>query len=191
MSWAAPAASEPFFIMKGVLENMLASYKITAQYVRSTRKFLHPGKSAEVVVNGETIGFIGELHPAVAGQIDMREKVVLFELDVEKLVKHAVFKYSFADFSKFPSIYKDISVVVDAKTPSVEMIECIRSTNKLAEDAFLFDVYSGTGIEEGKESRTYRVYFSAADRTLTDDETNSILQKMIENLTKQFGAQLR
>ncbi|MGE4319669.1 MAG: phenylalanine--tRNA ligase subunit beta [Deferribacterales bacterium] len=191
MSWAAPAPSEPFYIMKGVLENILSTYKIKAEYVRSERKYLHPGKGAEVMVNGQSIGFIGELHPAIADSIDLRENVVIFEISMEKLVENAQFIYKFSDFSKFPSIYKDISVVVDDKTPSVDMISCIKETSKLAEDAFLFDVYAGKGIEEGKASRTYRVYFSATDRTLTDEETNSILQKMIENLSKQFGAQLR
>ncbi|WP_303852309.1 phenylalanine--tRNA ligase subunit beta [Seleniivibrio woodruffii] len=191
MSWAAPAPVEPFFALKGILENVLNSYKIKAEYVRSGKHFLHPGKGADVVVNGTVIGFIGELHPAVADEADIRENVVLFEIDMELLVENAVFQYKFADFSKFPSIYKDISVVVDRATASVDMINCIKGTSKLAEDAFLFDVYAGKGIEEGKESRTYRVYFTASDRTLTDEETNGLLLKMIENLTKEFGAILR
>lgn len=191
MGWAAPQQEEPFFILKGVLENILSTYKVTAEYVRSTRGFLHPGKSAEIMVNGESIGFIGELNPATADKADIRENVVLFELSVEKLAANAVFQYHFSDFSKFPSVYKDISVVVDKKTPSVDMIGSILKGSKLAEEAFLYDVYAGKGIDEGKESRTYRVYFSAADRTLTDEETNSTLQKMIETLEKDFGAILR
>lgn len=191
MSWAAPAPTEPFYILKGVLENVLASYKIKAEYVRSERTFLHPGKSAEVTVNGESIGFIGEIHPALGSELDIRENVVIFEISMEKFIENAVFQYKFADFSKFPAVYKDVSVVVDRKTPSVDMIKCIKDTNRLAEDAFLFDIYSGKGIEEGQESRTYRILFSASDRTLTDEETNGILQNVIDNLTKQFGAQLR
>ncbi|MCD8554721.1 hypothetical protein [Seleniivibrio sp.] len=110
---------------------------------------------------------------------------------MEEMIENAIFQYKFADFSKFPSVYKDISVVVDRSTASVDMINCIKGTSKLAEDAFLFDVYAGKGIEEGRESRTYRVYFTASDRTLTDEETNAQLQKMIDNLTKEFGAVLR
>jgi len=191
MSWAAPAPVEPFFALKGVLENVLNGYKIKAEYVRSDRHFLHPGKAAEVIVAGKSIGFIGELHPAVADEADVRENVVLFEVDMAELIANATFQYKFAEFSKFPSVYKDISVVVDCSTASVDMINCIKGTSKLAEDAFLFDVYSGKGIEEGRESRTYRVYFTASDRTLTDEETNGQLQKMIDNLTKEFNAQLR
>lgn len=191
VSWAAPAAIEPFFILKGVLDDIMGAYKVTAEYVRSTRGFLHPGKSAEIMVNGESIGFIGELNPAVADKADIKENVVIFELSVEKLATNAVFQYKFADFGKFPSVYKDISIVVDKSTPSVDMIKTIVSSSKLAEEAFLYDVYSGKGIDDAKESRTYRVYFSAADRTLTDEETNSALQKMIAALESEFGAQLR
>ncbi|MGE4268191.1 MAG: phenylalanine--tRNA ligase subunit beta [Deferribacterales bacterium] len=191
MSWAAPKAIEPFFALKGVLENVLNAYKIKAEYARSERHFLHPGKAAEILVGGKSVGFIGELHPAVADEADIRESVVLFEVDVEEMIDSATFQYKFAEFSKFPSVYKDISVVVDRSTASVDMINCIKGTSKLAEDAFLFDVYAGKGIEEGRESRTYRVYFTASDRTLTDEETNAQLQKMIDNLTKDFGAVLR
>jgi len=191
MGWAAPKGTEPFYMMKGVLENLLDQYKIQASFVKSERAFLHPGKSAEVMVNGKSIGFIGELHPSKAEEADIRERVTLFEIDMENFVDAAAFTYKFASFSKFPSVYKDISVVVDIATPTEKLIECIKATSPIAEDALLFDVYTGTGIEAGKASRTFRVLFTAEDRTLTDEETNGILQKMIENMTKEYGAQLR
>lgn len=190
-SWAAPKAVEPFYMMKGVLENLLAQYKIEAKFVKSDRHFLHPGKSAEVMINGKPIGFIGELHPSTAEAADIRERVTLFEIDMQDFVDAATFIFKFESFSKFPSVYKDISVVVDVATPTEKLIDCILATSPIAEEAFLFDVYSGTGIEEGKVSRTFRVLFTAEDRTLTDEETNGILQKMIENMKSEYGAQLR
>lgn len=191
MSWAAPANAEPFYMMKGVLDNLFAQYKIKATYVKSDKPFLHPGKSADVCVDGECIGFIGELHPLTADDAEIRERVTLFEVDMISFVEKAAFTFKFGSFSKFPSVYKDISVVVDTDTSAEKLIECIKSTNKLAEDVFLFDVYSGKGIEEGKTSRTFRVLFTAADRTLTDEETNGILADMITRLTKEYGAILR
>lgn len=191
MSWAAKGSAEPFFMLKGVLENLLSQYKISATFVKSDKEFLHPGKSADIIVNGVNIGFIGELHPSTAEDADIRERVTLFEIDMESFVANASFTYKFEAFSKFPSVYKDISVVVDNTTPNEKLIDCIKSTSKLAEDVFLFDIYSGKGIEEGQASRTFRVLFTAADRTLTDEETNEILQKMITNLTEKHNAQLR
>lgn len=191
MSWLAPSGAEPFYVMKGVLENLLFQYKIEARFVKSDKKFLHPGKSADVYVNGDCIGFIGELHPVTAEEAEIRERVTLFEIDMIGFTDCAAFTYQFRPFSKYPSVYKDISVVVDANAPAEKLIECIKSTNKLAEDVFLFDVYTGKGIEEGKTSRTFRVLFTAPDRTLTDEETNSILADMIANLGKDFDAVLR
>lgn len=105
---------------------------------------------------------------------------------------NAKFTFQYENFSKFPSVYKDISVVVDKTTPTEKMEECIKGTSKLAEDVFLLDVYEGKGIEDGQVSRTFRVLFTASDRTLTDEETNSVLADMISNLEKKdFGAALR
>ncbi|ADD68727.1 phenylalanyl-tRNA synthetase, beta subunit [Denitrovibrio acetiphilus DSM 12809] len=191
VSWAAPKGTEPFFMMKGVLENLLAQYKIKAEFTKSSRHFLHPGKSAEVIVNGKSIGFIGELHPLTAEAAELRERVTFFEIDMQDFVDNAEFVFKFESFSKFPSVYKDISVIVDTDTPTEKLTECIKNTSKLAEDVSLYDVYTGKGIEEGKASRTFRVLFTAGDRTLTDEETNGILQKMIDNLVKDYGAQLR
>ncbi len=193
MSWGgAPASSEPFFILKGVLENILSQYKVTAKFVKSDKAFLHPGKSADVIINGENVGFIGELHPATADDAEIRESVTLFEIDMLTFKDNAKFTFQYENFSKFPSVYKDISVVVDKTTPPTEkMEECIKGTSKLAEDVFLLDVYEGKGIEDGQVSRTFRVLFTASDRTLTDEETNSVLADMISNLEKDFGAALR
>jgi phenylalanyl-tRNA synthetase beta chain len=191
MSWLAPKGAEPFYMLKGLLENLFAQYKIQPQYVKCEKHFMHPGKSADIYSGGKYIGFMGELHPAKADEADIRENVLLFEIDMETLVELAKFSYKFSPFSRFPSVYKDISVVVDAVTPTEKLIECIRSTSRLAEDVFLFDVYSGKGIDEGRVSKTFRVLFTADDRTLTDEETNGVLQKMIDNLTASFGAQLR
>lgn len=191
MSWAAPAASEPFYMLKGVLVNLCGQYRVGLRFVKSDKDFLHPGKSADVYIGETYIGFLGELHPAKAEQAEIRERVTLFEIDMESFVESIEFTYEYSTFSKFPSVYKDISVVVDSAVPAEKLINCIKSTSKLAEDVFLFDVYSGKGIEEGKTSRTFRVLFTAADRTLTDDETNGILSEMIENLAKDFGAALR
>jgi len=191
MGWAAPNAQEPFFILKGILENIFGQYKISAEFIKSERPFLHPGKAAEVLLDGESIGFIGELHPATADDAGIKERVVLFEIEMEALTNNAIFTYKFEEFSKFPSVYKDISVVVDKSVPTDAMEQALREVSKLAEDAFLYDVYAGKGIEDGQNSRTFRIFFSATDRTLTDEETNSILQKMIDKLTEDFGATLR
>jgi len=191
MSWAAPKGTEPFYVIKGVLENLLSQYKLQATFVKSDRHFLHPGKSAEVMIGGKSIGFIGELHPTSAEAAEIRERVTLFEIDMQDFVDNAAFTFKFESFSKFPSVYKDISVVVDLTTPTEKLLECIKSTSPLAEDVSLFDVYMGKGIEDGKVSRTFRVLFTAGDRTLTDEETNGILQQMIDKLTAEYGAQLR
>ena len=178
-------------MLKGVVENIISLFNISADYIRSTRQYLHPGKSAEVEINGKNYGFIGELHPNTAERLDIREKTVIAELNIQEMIEDLKQVFKYQSFSKFPGVYKDLSVTADKEVQTIDMIKELNGISPIVEEVHLYDVYSGKGVEEGKISLTFRAQFSDKEKTLTDDETNALLQKMIDTLGEKFGAKLR
>lgn len=191
LSWNTKLTTELFFALKGVLENVLSKEGVAAEYVRSERPFLHPGKSADIVVDGVSYGFIGEIHPALVEELDLKEKVCIAEIRLEELIGDAKRTFKYKPFSKLPSIYKDISIIVDKNVESENMRLTAEEMSGLIESVTLYDVYDGKGVEDGKVSLAYRIYFSDMEKTLTDEETNSVVNNIIEKLDSEFGAKLR
>lgn len=127
------------------------------------------------------------MHPSKSS-----EKVYVAEINLSKLFEIKTGKMKYKEISKFPSIKKDIAVVVDKNIESQEIAKAIKKAggSNLA-NVDIFDVYEGKGIEEGKRSLAFSLTFTAFDKTLTDEEINPLLEKIVETLEKQFGAELR
>ncbi|MGA1862914.1 phenylalanine--tRNA ligase subunit beta [Deferribacter thermophilus] len=192
LSWAEKNDIEPFYYLKGVIDDILGCYKLKADYERADKEFLHPGKSAYLKIDDKVVGFMGELHPDILEKLDVDKKLYVAELffdDLVEIIENRKLKYE--KFSQFPFVTKDISVIVDKGTLVSDMINEIKNISKLIDDVVLYDVYEGKNIGENKVSLTFRVYFSSLERTLTDDETNKLLDKIIELLKDKFDASLR
>ena len=180
-----------FYIIKGVVEEVLNSLGYEGRYSladpKNLSKDFHPGQSADIIVNGKKYGIIGLVHP---NKCD--EKVYVAEINLSKLLELKTGKMKYKEISKFPSIKKDIAVVVDKSIESLEIAKWVKKAggSNLSE-VEVFDVYEGKGIEEGKRSLAYSMTFSSFDKTLTDEEINPIMEKIINSLEKQFGAILR
>ena len=181
-----------FYVIKGVAEEILEylGYKNRYSFIQDTTKIakeFHPGISALISVNNETFGVIGKVHPAIC-----EDDVYVFEINLDKLLAKNPSKMKFKEISKFPSVDKDIAVVVDKNMESktVEM-QIRKSAGKILNDVKLFDVYTGIGISSNKKSLAFTLNFGKMDSTLTDEEINQALEKIIKDLESKLGAKLR
>lgn len=179
-----------FYVIKGIAEELLDYLGYVNRYSfvinDSIPETFHPGQSAAISVNNDIVGFIGRVHPVKA-----KEAVYVMEINLDKLLSKKVGKMKYKEISKFPSVKKDLAVVVDKNVASGDIAQVIKKTaGSLLLGTKVFDVYTGTGLEENKKSIAYSLEFGANDRTLTDEEINQVLEKIIANLEKQ-GATLR
>ncbi len=188
-----------FYDMKGAVEALLASlglkdvtYTAADTSVQPGAAF-HPGKSADVSVNGVVIGSFGELHPVVAEKFEFADSPVLAaEFDLEKL-RNAQPEYEIVPVPAFPPMLEDIALIVDESIPAATVESLIRQTGgKMLTDARLFDVYrSEERLGAGKKSLAYALTYQAPDRTLTDKEAAKIRNKIVRRLEHEIGAELR
>ena len=181
-----------FYILKGLAEELLdyLGYADRYSFVIKEDKMpeeLHPGQSALISVNNDIVGIIGRVHPTLE-----KDNVFVFEIDLDKLLDKKVGKMKYKEFSKFPSIKKDLAVVVDKDVTSEQIGTWIKkAAGSSLSNIDVFDVYTGKGIEENKKSIAYSLTFEKMDRTLTDEEINESLEKVVEVLEKKLGATLR
>ena len=141
---------------------------------------LHPGQSAVISVNNDIVGVIGKIHPKVS-----KEDIFVMEINLDKLLDKKTGKMKYKEISKYPTVNKDLSIIVENNLQSMEIAKQIKkSAGSLLIESKVFDEYKGKGIEEGKKSLTYSLSFGANDRTLTDDEINKVLEKVIASLNK-------
>jgi len=183
-----------FFTAKAAVEEVLGALKLEAEYKRSTRPYLHTGRGAEVIVKGCSVGYIGELHPAVARNYGIdNTRIYLAELSIDAIFSaDNLKKPAFAAFSKFPTIERDLAVVVDDEVAVGDMIKAIRSSKiKYLTDVNVFDTYRSEQIGAGKKSVGIGFSFSSVERTLTDEEIASQMDVILSELKRKFGAKIR
>ena len=179
-----------FYIIKGIVEELLDYLGYGGRYSFIVKeempKELHPGQSALISVNNDVIGIIGKVHPQ-----KIKENIYVFEINLEKLLAKKVGKMKYKELSKYPSVKKDLAVIINKNVTAQEIATLIKkSAGSLLLNTEVFDVYTGKGIEENKKSIAYSLEFGTNDRTLTDEEINNILEKIIANLEKN-GAEIR
>ncbi len=184
---------ESFYTIKGIVEVLMEELNIRNYRFKKTRHpSYHPGRTGEVFVDGESLGIIGEIHPDVAEEFDIDAKVYIGELDMELLMGKTVFDVRYSPLPKFPSIKRDIAVLLDTDIEVGEIENILRETGgDLVEGIELFDIYTGEQIPEGKKNVAYALTFRAKDRTLKDQEVNLVMEKMVKNLQNKLGASLR
>ncbi|MBR0350446.1 MAG: phenylalanine--tRNA ligase subunit beta [Clostridia bacterium] len=185
------AKEADFFVIKGLAEEILdyLGYKNRYSFVVDSSKIadeFHPGQSAVISVNNDIIGSIGKVHPSLA------ENVYVLEINLDKLLAKKVGKMKYKEISKFPTVNKDLSIVIDKNITSQEIEKQIKKyAGSTLNEVKPFDIYSGKGIEDGKISITYNLVFGDNNRTLNDEEINETMQKVIEGLEKSLGAEIR
>jgi phenylalanyl-tRNA synthetase beta chain len=135
---------------------------------------------------------VGELRPDVVASVDVLGRVAAFEVDADALAEHAERGRTFREIPRFPPIHRDLAFVVEASTPAGAAQRAIEQEGgALLDRVVLFDVFEGGPIPEGKKSLAFSLEFRAPDRTLTDDEADQAVQKIVDRLAQEYGAELR
>ncbi len=189
-SWSGGTKTFDFFTDKGVVEGLLAQLGIGAGFEEASDQGLRSGRQAAIVVNGERLGVIGELHPEVAQAFDIPCQVYLFEMNITALLSHSLGGKIFQPIPRFPSVVRDIALVIDAKVSHQQVLDIITGS-PLVKEVTLFDVYTGRQVPAGKKSLAYRLTFQSPEHTLTDEEVDKIQQEILNRLASKLGASLR
>ncbi len=175
-----------FFTMKGVVEEFLDKAGMTGRRIydpNHKKPFLHPGRQADVVYEGETIGYLGEVHPAVADNYGLGEKTYVAVLDMPLIVEKATFDRKYAGIARFPAVTRDISMVVPKEICAGQIEAMIEQRGgKILEGYHLFDIYEGAQIKEGYKSMAYSISFRAKDRTLEEADITAAMKKIWNGL---------
>ena len=183
-----------YFDIKGVVESLLDGLHISgAAYSRSGHTSFHPGRSAQLSVNGQPIGTFGELHPLVASAFDLTDApVYVAEFDLDALLQHAPAMYSVKPLPITPPVLQDIALVVKEETPAADVESVIvKAGGDLLKGVQLFDVYRGEPIPAGHKSLAYSLTYQTDDRTLTDKEVASVQTRIVKAAERELGAKLR
>ncbi len=183
-----------FYYIKNVLENLFDKYGIK-DYIFETEKenpIFHTTRCAKVLVAGELIAYVGEVHPLVLQNFDISKRVYAAEVNISKLLKYVDHQKTYATVSKYPMMERDIALVVDKDVKSRDIVELIRQNGgDNLKEIQLFDIYTGEQIEEGKTSLAYKIGFQSDERTLKDKEVKDAFEKILESLNERFGINLR
>ncbi len=194
-AWDLPQSGElDFYDLKGVLENLLNHLQVKDYTFKpASHPSLHPGKSAEVIVNEQAVAVFGELNPRVKQQYDFLDPAVLVaEVDLPVLLSLVPLSFAINPVSVFPPVLEDIAVVVDEAVNADQLEALIRQTGgKLLSEVQLFDVFRSAQIGEGKKSMAYSLTYQAQDHTLSAEESTSLRNKIIKRLERELGAKLR
>jgi len=191
-SWSSDNQSVDFFDLKGDLEALLELTGCADEFtfIKAQHKALHPGQSAQIVRNGEVIGFIGALHPTLAKSFSINGNLFLFEINQQKLQQSKLTE--FTPLSRFPESKRDIAVVVEENAIFDTLKQVIASSGgDFLKNVTLFDVYQGQGVEKGRKSLAINLTWQHPSRTLNEEEVNASIQMVVSALKDQAGAVLR
>lgn len=183
-----------FYSLKGVIEELfsvlgIAKYDFVPEKENVT---FHPGRTAIVKINGEYVGTIGEIHPDVADEFECPQRTYIGVIEIDKLVENASLKSEYKPLPKYPAVTRDIAMVVKDEVLVKEIEDILKQRGgKILEDIKLFDVYKGKQVPEGMKSVAYSLTFRAADKTLTDEDVNKTMKKILDGLKKNIDAELR
>jgi phenylalanyl-tRNA synthetase beta chain len=197
-SWSRPGWNDSptaldLFDAKGVLESVVEDLGIARFKLRATDlPWLQPGRSAEVLVGGDVVGWLGEAHPSVLDAYECTGPVAVFEVQLKPLLKAARDVRPFTDLPRYPGVKIDVALVVDESVSAERAEQSIRSAGgKLLESARLFDVYRGEGVPDGMKSLAYSLVYRDPERTLTSDEVEQAHEKVVRKATGALGGRLR
>ncbi len=192
-NWKDRPRKIDFFDLKGVIESFLDSLGISGYMIERKESAVFEDRlSSQIRLGKEIVGTIGEVRTAVAKRFDIKQKVYLAEISFEALLKYANPSKRFKPLPRYPSLKRDISIVVDDTVNASEIDSVIREGGEgLIKSIDVFDLYRGQQIEEGKKGVAYSIEYRSEEKTLKDDDINGIHKDIQERLVKKLGAQIR
>lgn len=193
-TWHDDKLAAGFYLLKGVLDylfNAMAlsgriEYKASAQH-----EAMHPGRTADIYLDDDFIGYVGEIHPSVVKEYKIKRTYV-FELDLQKLIDAPKKDVIYTPISKYPTVSRDIALVVPNEVTNQQIVDCIRQNGGAnLQKVELFDLYQGENIGAGFKSLAYSLTFSNLNQTLTDEDVNRPVDKIVAKLKEEFNALMR
>jgi phenylalanyl-tRNA synthetase beta chain len=188
-NWNGTSVKVDFYLIKGIVENILdyLGFKNRYFFVTNELNEMHPGMSAEVLLDREPIGFLGKVHPSVT-----KEDIYVVELSLNKMVAKNVKPLKHKEASKYPEINKDIAFVVNKDIAAGDiMMQIKKSGGRLLTNVDVFDVYMGENVENNEKSIAFSLTFSDPTRTLNDEEVITVFNKIISDVESKMSAKLR
>ncbi|MCL1630581.1 phenylalanine--tRNA ligase subunit beta [Sporolactobacillus sp. CPB3-1] len=192
-NWEGEPESVDFFSVKGIVETLFESLAIENQvdYRPSKRAGMHPGQTADILLNGEVIGYLGTLHPTVQREHGLNATYV-FEIAIESLLRRGATEISYQLLPRYPSTSRDIALVVKRSVAAADLYRVIREHGRpLLKSVRLFDVYEGGHVASDEKSMAFSLVYFDPERTLTDDEVNAVHEKILNACADELGAELR
>ncbi|MBS4536273.1 phenylalanine--tRNA ligase subunit beta [Clostridium sp. D2Q-14] len=183
-----------FFYLKGILNKLfdLLGTDELEYIVEENHKTFHPGRCANIIYGNYILGIIGEIHPDVLGNYDIKEKVYMSELDLDIISFITKLDRKYNELPKYPSITRDIAIIVDENILAKQIEDIIKDNGgDLLEKINLFDVYQGKQIPSGKKSIAYSIVYRSFKKTLTDEEVSNVHDEIVSNLISELNAELR
>ena len=187
-------ANETFFTLKGKVEAIFKGLRMQNAYYNAVHDnpSYHPGRCAKITICGEDVGYIGQVHPLVAQNYDIDSEIYCAEINISKFLELQLPDATYTPLPKYPSVNRDLSFLCDEAVTVSDVTNVIgESAGKLLRGVKLFDIYRGTGIPEGKKSMAFSLELRADDRTLTDADSEGVMNKVLAALAAKLGAVLR
>lgn len=192
-AWSGGPVPADFFDLKGMVTALLSHVGAGTAHVVPTRArpFLADGKAADIVIGGETVGWLGAVRPELLSEYELPGPVFYAEIRIQAVLAAQPAARPYRPLTKFPPVFRDIACVFPAAIPVGDVLSMVREVSPEVEEAAVFDVYMGEKIGEGKKSVAIRVKLQPSDRTLTDSEVHSIHTKIVDLLENRFGGKIR
>jgi phenylalanyl-tRNA synthetase beta chain len=193
--WGSKETSCDFYDLKGAVEELLRNLGITDTTFTAIEPdaccYIKPGYSARIIVGNNAIGLLGEIHPLVLRNYDLKQKAYIFELDFDKLIELVPDTKLAQPIPRFPATSRDITLIVDKDSEAMNILQMVEDLDeKIVENLHLFDVYKGSPVPAGKKSISFRITYRSATQTLEDETVNSIHREITNRLIKEFNASL-
>lgn len=188
--WQGKKETVDFYLAKGVVDRVSEKLNLEFSYRRADIDGLHPGRTAEILLENKVVGFIGELHPTLAADNDLKRNYV-FELNFDALMSVSVGYINYQPIPRFPGMSRDIALEVDQNIPAADLLSTIHAHGgNILKDTLVFDVYQGEHLEKGKKSIAIRLNYLDTEETLTDERVSKV-QAEIEAALIEQGAVIR
>lgn len=190
-AWQGEVRPVDFYVVKGIIEGLFNLLKLSVTFEQAKIKDMHPGRTAVIKFEGRTIGFVGQLHPLLAKEADLKETYV-FDIHLDAVLDAYENVPSFTEIPKYPAVSRDIAFILDQEVLAGDVQDLIKEIGApLVKQVDIFDVYQGEHLEEGKKSIAYHLLYQDPEKTLKDDEVETSYEEIVKAVAEKFSGYVR
>jgi phenylalanyl-tRNA synthetase beta chain len=192
-NWHESSSKVDFFVTKGIVEFLLKSLGIEkVRFIKAVEHDdMHPGRTADIYLGEQFIGFVGEVHPTICEEYGIKRTYV-FEIDLQQVIETPKHEERYQPISKYPAITRDVALAVDQSVENAEITNCFYDHGgKYLQSVQLFDVYQGSKLSSNKKSLAYKLTYQAQDTTLSDEQVNLDFERVLQRVEEKFAAVVR